>query len=256
MKYTRTKTTQTLFDRDPAGTMVCISTSQCPRKCLKVLHPITWAAPEQTMRWNFLAESPGEWGDTVKLSQGRDNTHWANVYYLQSKYSFPLAAWASWTRRPPIWLDLLASEFQVSGCLCHHPLARLPSRRVRHQVWLSTALGSRLKTPCFHDKQLTNELSPQQPLLHITYFNCFFSSFSFHFCFFNFPDYPLRDDWCSISTCCNENTCFCTQSNIKFFTNNLIKNFQAELVSTQRLHPYCLAFLVLGGTTHNTRRQR
>lgn len=25
MKYTRTKTTRTLFDRDPAGTMVCIS---------------------------------------------------------------------------------------------------------------------------------------------------------------------------------------------------------------------------------------
>lgn len=141
-----------------------LSQSPSPAPSPPVLHPITWAAPEQTVRWNFLAEPPGEQGHAVKLSQGRDNTHWAKVYYLQNKYSFPLAAWASWTWRPPIWQDWLASEFQVSGCLCHHPFARLPSPRVRHQVWLSTALGSQLKTPCFHDKQLT--ISSATPTTH------------------------------------------------------------------------------------------
>lgn len=125
-----------------------------------------------------LAEPP-ENSEAVRLSQGRDNTHWANVYYLQNKYSFPLAAWASWTWRPPIWLaDWPASSGSPVFCVTI-PLARLPSSSVWHQVWLSTVLGSQLKPSCFHNKQLTNRRLSNP--YYILYTSTAFSLSSFDF---------------------------------------------------------------------------
>lgn len=203
-----------------------------------------------------LAEPP-ENSEAVKLSQGRDNTHWANVYYLQNKYSFPLAAWASWTWRPPIWLDWLASEFRVPGLqlfVSPSPLHASPHPECGTRSDLTQGWGANSSLHAFRTSNWLT-IASATPTTHYILQRLFLFLHLLIF-FLNFPNYPLRDDWCSISTCCSEKHLLLYSIQHKFFTNNLIKHFQAELVSTQGLHPYCLAFLVLEGTTHTTRRQR
>lgn len=206
-------------------------------------------------RWKFWSGwAPQENREALKLSQDRDSTHWANVYYLQNKNSFPLAAWASWTWRPPIWLDWLASKFQVSSCLCSIPLARPPHPEYSTRSDLAQRWGADSR---LHASMTSNWLTVTSATPSTHYILQLLFLF-FHLLIFFLKFSKLSaEGWLMFSINMLQWKHLLLYSiQHKFFTNNLIKNFQAELVSTQRLHPSCLAFQVPEGTTHTTRRQR